>query len=308
MNVNSIGVKAIRKISGGTDVALSAGDIAAGETYLLMYRAAANAAAGAWVIIGGAAVAAGSFGQCRLTLSGGNLTLSPYSGNKLSINGTAQTVPSATVTLSASGLSVGTLYYIYAYMSSGTMTLEASTTAYATDTSTGVAIKSGDATRTLVGMARPVTGPAWVDSLTQRYVRTWYNRTPVRLLGARAGSVLTTTSTSYTELSTGLRVEFLSWAGEVVEMASTGWSYNGTTEETSTVVALDGTATDDTTRTRSSTTFNSGGGPAVTSGSVVPSTEGYHYITLMGAVSGNTGVWQPTSGSRDGVACLGMLN
>lgn len=58
MNVNSIGAKAIRKISGGTDVALSAGDIAAGETYLVIYRASANAAAGAWVIIGGAAVAA----------------------------------------------------------------------------------------------------------------------------------------------------------------------------------------------------------------------------------------------------------
>lgn len=58
MNVNTIGAKAIRKISSGTDVALSAGDIAAGETYFVIYRASANSAAGAWILIGGAAVAA----------------------------------------------------------------------------------------------------------------------------------------------------------------------------------------------------------------------------------------------------------
>lgn len=53
MNVNSIGAKAIRKISGGTDVALAADDILAGETYTVIYRASANGAAGAWVIVAG---------------------------------------------------------------------------------------------------------------------------------------------------------------------------------------------------------------------------------------------------------------
>jgi hypothetical protein len=58
INVNSIGVKKVRKISGGSDVALAAGDIAAGETYLVVYRASADSAAGAFVIVGAAAVAA----------------------------------------------------------------------------------------------------------------------------------------------------------------------------------------------------------------------------------------------------------
>lgn len=58
LNVNSLGAKAIRKISGGSDVALSAGDIAAGETYTVIYRATANSGAGAWVLVGAAAVAA----------------------------------------------------------------------------------------------------------------------------------------------------------------------------------------------------------------------------------------------------------
>lgn len=57
MNVNSIGAKAVRKISGGTDVALVAGDLAAGETYTVRYSSTANAAAGAWVLVGSSAFA-----------------------------------------------------------------------------------------------------------------------------------------------------------------------------------------------------------------------------------------------------------
>lgn len=56
--VNGLTAKAVRKISGGTDVALSAGDLAQGETYTVIYRSAANSAAGAWVLVGAAAVAA----------------------------------------------------------------------------------------------------------------------------------------------------------------------------------------------------------------------------------------------------------
>lgn len=58
LNVNSIGAKAIRKISGGTDVALVAGDLAAGVTYEVVYRATANSAAGAWVLVGSSVASA----------------------------------------------------------------------------------------------------------------------------------------------------------------------------------------------------------------------------------------------------------
>lgn len=66
LNVNGIGAKAVRKISGGVDVALSSGDIAQGETYLVRYDAAANSAAGAWIIVGGS--------SNYLPLTGGTLT------------------------------------------------------------------------------------------------------------------------------------------------------------------------------------------------------------------------------------------
>ena len=50
INVNSLGAKAIRKISGGSDVALVAGDILAGVRYEMIYDSAANSAAGAWIL------------------------------------------------------------------------------------------------------------------------------------------------------------------------------------------------------------------------------------------------------------------
>lgn len=49
LNIDSVGAKAVRK---GADVALAAGDIAAGMAVDVVYDASANAAAGAWLMIG----------------------------------------------------------------------------------------------------------------------------------------------------------------------------------------------------------------------------------------------------------------
>lgn len=51
INISGVGAKAIRKIVGGTDVALVANDILVAQRYLVNYDAAANAAAGAWILI-----------------------------------------------------------------------------------------------------------------------------------------------------------------------------------------------------------------------------------------------------------------
>lgn len=241
-------------------------------------------------------------GQCRLTYDGStNLVLSPYNGNKLYINGRYETLPSAGVTLSPSGLlarksttnrvissSVATLthasgtafpvgsligvkghqntksdgyngtstvtassttsvsfaarngettdasnadtngsiyqiYYIYAFMSGSTMTLEASTTGYATDTLSGVTIKSGDASRTLVGLAALGSGPAWLDSDNQRLVRSYYNRPTVRHFGSFSANRNTTSST-FVEINAEIRTEFLQWGDETVSIAYNGYA------------------------------------------------------------------------------------
>lgn len=50
LNLDTIGAKAVRKISGGTDIALAAGDILSGKRQEVIYDSTANAAAGAWIL------------------------------------------------------------------------------------------------------------------------------------------------------------------------------------------------------------------------------------------------------------------
>ncbi|ANM09628.1 MULTISPECIES: hypothetical protein [unclassified Rhizobium] len=231
-----------------------------------------------------------TFGQCRLSLSGGNLLLSRFNGYFLTINGKHYSIPSAGVTLAPSGLTPATLYYIYAYMNSGTMTLEASATASAVDSTTGIRIKNGDATRTLVGMARPVTGPAWSDTLAQRFVRSWYNE-PTLVMFNNFTANRTTTNTSLTELNTEIRNEFLLWTGEYVEATGAGSSINGTSNGgTKSSIAFDGAPPEPSgfvaiMANSDATAFST---QAVKSGL----SEGYHYLTLVCAVQGSgTGIW-----------------
>ena len=225
-------------------------------------------------------------------LSGGNLVLQRRNGRKLVINGYQEDVPSGGVSLAATGLTAGTTYYIYAYMSGSTMTLEASATSPATGTD-GITIKTGDSSRTLVGMARPVSGPAWVDSATQRFVRSYFNRQAVVGRGSFTAN-RTTTSTSYVELNTEIRVEFLIWEDEGVLAAIIGPHFisSATAAYAYTSVAFDGTTAEG-----ESMSF-------VANYAVLPVSYtrlktglsvGYHYATVVGKVSGQTGQWGANS-------------
>jgi hypothetical protein len=109
-------------------------------------------------------------GQCILTyVSATAIRLDPYNGNRIIIDGTVQTIANAGVTLANTGLSASTLYNVYVYMSGSTMTLEASTTGTARDTTTGVQIKSADSTRTFVGSVRTDGSSNFLDSAAQRF-------------------------------------------------------------------------------------------------------------------------------------------
>ena len=249
-------------------------------------------------------------GQCRLAKSGSNLVLSPYNGNQLLINGTAESIPTAGVSLSASGLSVGTTYFIYAYMSTGTMTLEASTTAHATDTATsgnlGVEIKSGDATRTLVGMARVITGPAWADTEAQRFVVSYFNRKSINGRSSLSTN-RTTTSTSYVEINSEIRNEFLTWADEGVNISCGGICQNDTTVQGATSsIGIDGTTAED---VYYSAQAFAGGADLSFACALNKSglSEGYHYATLLGKVSANTGTWKGSGTAGARVALTTMI-
>lgn len=232
--------------------------------------------------------------ECRLTLSGGNLLLSRVDGRRLTINGTAQLIPQAGITLAATGLTPSTLYYIYAYMNAGTMTLEASATAPATDATTGIQIKTGDATRTLVGMARPITGPAWADSAKQRFVLSYYNRVKKHAEG-NFTATRSTTSGTFVEINTEIRIEFLAWGdGELWFSTGGGMATSPGSGLQATRISLDGTV--NWFAQGSQQTAQDFVIPLSISGPIQP-TLGYHYATLLGAVSSGTAIWLGTGGS-----------
>lgn len=248
-----------------------------------------------------------TYGQCRLKLSGANLVLTPFNGNLLTIAGTPRPVPDAGVSLAATGLTPSTNYFIYAYMNSGVMTLEASATGHATSTTAGnkgTEIKSGDDTRSLVGFARVVSGPAWVDSDAQRFVRTWFNdggAETKNTISTVSRPTISTASPSFSEIDSSYRIETLLWAGErwVIDGAGGGWL--GAAGAVYFAAGVDSTSTPE-----------QGGcfGNSSASGVVVSLglssvkaglSEGYHYATMLGAVSSNTATY--ISSGVDPIGC-----
>lgn len=167
-------------------------------------------------------------GQCRLVYTDtSTITLNPHNGNVVVLKTGSlwapHTVPSAGINYAVSTLPLvaGTEYLIYLYNNSGTLTLEASTTGSAVDADTGFTIKSGDATRILVGLVLPVTGPLYADTATERYVRSYFND-----LGVHATSTYTadrsTSSATLTELNSEIRVNLLMWLNEQVWVSLNG--------------------------------------------------------------------------------------
>lgn len=226
-----------------------------------------------------------TFGQCRLAKVATNLVLSRFNGPLLTINGVHETIPSAGVTLAATSLTPGTLYYIYAWMNAGAMTLEASTTARATDSTTGTEIKSGDATRTLVGMARPITGPAWQDTAAQRFVVSWFNRTDIAVY-AQFTADRTVVAAPFTEVNTEIRNEFLAWSNEPVRpFASGSWTVTGASVGAARL-SFDGSTAG---FARCLTTVTSSVAFALAEPATILS-EGYHFTTVEGGRTGGTNV------------------
>ncbi len=237
-------------------------------------------------------------GQCRLAKSGANLVLSPFNGNYLDINGTYEIVPDAGVSLAATSLAADTTYYIYAYMNTGNMTLEASTTAPVRSATTGVQIKTGDAARTLVGMARTVTGPAWEDSAAKRLVLSHFNRRQVVANAAFTADRSRSVGT-YDELNSEIRNEFLCWADEPVRFMASGRVTVATSGQGfRTSIGIDGTTAED---------VNSGAS-ATGSSHILPFgfshekllSVGYHYATLLGLAGAGGADWEGsgTAGER----------
>jgi hypothetical protein len=161
----------------------------------------------------------GPIGQCQFNyVSATQCVLSRFNGQYLMINGVAQSIPSAGVTLANTGLVASTIYYVYAFMNAGVMTLEASTTVNAADPVSGVQIKGTDSTRTLVGCLYSGGGsPASFQ--TQGLTLSYFNR---RVLSIIANGVLTQPPSSVLSFVGGSGVTMMRWPDEAVEQYMAG--------------------------------------------------------------------------------------
>jgi hypothetical protein len=176
-----------------------------------------------WIYISGGAPATPTayvLGGRFKWLSGTSCQLIPYRGDAIRIAGVIYSIPSAGITITTSGLSASTTYYAYAYMSAGVMNLEFSTTGHVTDTTpgnVGTEIKSGDPSRTLVGIASvsatSTFGPS--DGQQYRLVRSWMNRAGSGMQGTTIGSNIAL-GASPSQIAPA--VFFASWANETVTM------------------------------------------------------------------------------------------
>lgn len=203
----------IAAASSATAAATSATNASTSATNASNSATAASNSATAAAASATAAANSITHGQCRLVMTSNTvLTLQPYNGVGLKINGVVRSIdPASPPTIGPWGASLHR--YIYAYWTGTAIALEASTTTHTTDTVTGVRIKSGDATRTLVGMAMTVAANTFADDTIVRYVASYFNR---RRKHMAAANIANTTSGAIINLS-GTFLNFITWFDEVAE-------------------------------------------------------------------------------------------
>lgn len=190
--------------------------------------ASATAAAGSAASAASVLASSGYRANCILRYVGTTqIRLDPYKGNSILVNGSYMTIPAVGTTLTNSGLSADTNYYIYAYNSSGTLTLEAVPNAPQISLTTGMMIKGADATRTLVGMVRMNSSGQFADNAAQRLVRSWFSDQGVSGTKTLASDT-TFSSASLAELSSSMRIEFLAWEFERIDIRGFLVGKNGT--------------------------------------------------------------------------------
>ena len=165
-------------------------------------------------------------GQCRLTATSGTvLTLAPFNGNNVIVNGVYVQLPAAGLTISNTGLAASTLYYVYLGGTTGALSLTLSTTGH-TLQANGVVTQTGNTALTLVGMiyTSSATPGQFVSTPQNQLTRDWFQR---RRLSISTGTASNSTS-STTYVAMGTIVQLLAWADEMFDVGAYGVGYNAT--------------------------------------------------------------------------------
>jgi len=259
--------------------------------------------------------------QCgRLTyVSSGSISFSPFNGDLIRINGSTFQIPAAGISAtstntyvngsSAATLATSTVYLVTVFNNAGTLTLDflagstssipASHSADTGSVNTGVEIPSttANSSRSVVGMVRTSSNAvSFVDTATQRFVRSWFNPK-----AAQTSNVFTatrvTSATSYAEINSEIRNEFLIWSDETLNASFAGSAYNSsTTGGLFSGISIDGSLTPEngTAYAEPPAVNNVQSQACATTKSALA--EGYHYATLIGKVTSGTGNWYVVGG------------
>jgi hypothetical protein len=172
----------------------------------------------------------------RLTfVSSTQLKFAPYKGDRIKINGTVYAIPSAGIAglnntgiylngVAGQNLVASGLYYVYCFNNAGVLTADFSTgrATSATAGNVGTEIKSGDDTRSLIGMIYTTAANQFSDAPGARYVRSWFNRAPAALTAANSFSG--GASTVWT--GTGANLFFVLFADDVADITGSGYGSN----------------------------------------------------------------------------------
>jgi hypothetical protein len=183
-------------------------------------------------------------------------------------------------------LAASTLYYVYVFSNAGVITADFSTTGRvvsSTAGNVGTQIKSGDNTRSLIGLIRTNAASQFVDTFSQRFVRTWFNDPGVGAYNASTGS---TTSVTLVEITSVGRAEFLAWSAEHALMvgASQCYSFDAPSNAAYVQIFLDGAGISQ----AAATSISFSGQSICNAVAVTPTTaltEGYHWVNIGGATA-----------------------
>jgi hypothetical protein len=235
-------------------------------------------------------------------VSATSIRLDPQDGNTIWVNSGSswrrRIIPSAGISAantsiyidgsSGQNLAASTTYYVYLFDNAGVLTMDFSTTAPAVDATSGLKIKTGVATRLLIGMVR--TNASSQFQANGIGVLSWYKRRNLQVTGA-ALSAASTNSTSFVELQVAAEVKFLSWAEEAIQASFVGNAYMDAVGRVFyNYVTLDGISTVIGALVAGTSYANLAQLDA-TCGGFATVAEGYHYVTLTAKVSAGVGNW-----------------
>src|SRR5215831_7638143 len=243
------------------------------------------------------------FGGSLTYVSTTALKFAPFNGAYIMLNGAQRAIPSGGIAgltntaafvngVGGSSLVQNTTYYVYVFDNAGTLTADFSTTGHASSATAGnvgTEIKTGDDTRSLIGIIRTDAGTPGIfaDSVTKRFVRSWFNK-PTVTMGANFTATRATASQTFAEINSEIRLAFVVWATDVVVASTGGGVAAGTAGATClTGIGWDGAVDANRCIVNSGYFF---GAAAITQPKSL--TEGYHYVTMMGmSVGGYSTTW-----------------